>query len=442
MTLLLLTLAAIGLLLFLILVVKLHAFLAMLVTSMALGLSAGMAPAAVLKSIQNGFGEALGFIAVVLGLGAIIGAYLEHSGGGRALADWLLARFGRDRAAWAMLIASFLVGLPIFFEVGFIILVPLVWSLARESKRSLLLYGLPMAAALTILHALSPPHPAPAAAAQLLGADLGKAILYGVALALPMSIVGGIFYGGWISRRIYLPVPEMAARLESTILAPVVTLKPPPVPLVVAILLLPVLLILAATVAGPKNGPMIFLGHPFTALAVTALASMFFLGRRRGLNRAQIANLAADSLLPIGGLALIMGAGGALKQVIVDSGAGAYAGKLLASSHISPLLVAYIIAAGMRLAQGSATVSIITAAGLVAPLVKSLAGYRPEFIYLAVCCGGTSISHVNDAGFWLVNQYFGMTVPQTLKSWSAMKLIVSVFGLAMVLLAQALWGGR
>ncbi|MGI8990924.1 MAG: gluconate:H+ symporter [Bryobacteraceae bacterium] len=446
MTLLLLTLAAIGLLLFLILVVKLHAFLAMLITSMALGLSAGMAPAAVLKSIQNGFGEALGFIAVVLGLGAIVGAYLEYSGGGRALADWLLARFGRDRAAWAMLIASFLVGLPIFFEVGFIILVPLVWNLARESKRSLLLYGLPMAAALTILHALSPPHPAPAAAAQLLGADLGKAILYGVALALPMSIVGGIFYGGWISRRIYLPVPEMPTRLDEVIPAGQTAfkpaLKPPPVPLVVVILLLPVLFILGATVAGPKNGPMIFLGHPFTALAVTALASMFFLGLRRGLNRSQIARLAADSLAPIGSLALIMGAGGALKQVIVDTGAGAYAGKLLAASRISPILVAYIIAAAMRLAQGSATVSIITAAGLVAPLVKSLAGYRPEFIYLAVCCGGTSISHVNDAGFWLVNQYFGMTVPQTLKSWSAMKLIVSVFGLAIVLLAQALWGGR
>ena len=445
MTLLLLTLAAIGLLLFLILAVKLHAFLALLLTSMALGLASGMSPAAVLKSIQNGFGEALGFIAVVLGLGAMIGAYLEHSGGGRALADWLLVRFGRDRAAWAMLIASFLVGLPIFFEVGFIILVPLVWNLARESKRSLLIYGLPMAAALTINHALIPPHPAPAAAAQLLGADLGHVILYGIALSLPMSIVGGILYGGWIGRRIYVPVPEIATRLDSLQSDSPQSdsnVKPPAVPLVILILLLPVLFILAATVAGPSNGPLGFLGHPFTALAVTALASMFFFGLRQGLDRKQIAELAAASLAPIGGLALIMGAGGALKQVIVDTGAGAYAGKMLASSNISPLLVAYILAAAMRLVQGSATVSIITAAGLIAPIVKSMAGYRPEFIYLAVCCGGTSISHVNDAGFWIVNQYFGITVPQTLKSWSAMKLIVSLFGLGMVLIAQAIWGGR
>ncbi|MDQ6699863.1 MAG: GntP family permease, partial [Acidobacteriota bacterium] len=253
MTLLLLTLAAIGLLLFLILVVKLHAFLAMLLTSMGLGLASGMPPAAVIRSIQNGFGEALGFIAIVLGLGAMIGAYLEHSGGGRALADWLLVRFGRDRAAWAMLIASFLVGLPIFFEVGFIILVPLVWNLARESKRSLLIYGLPMAAALTINHALIPPHPAPAAAAQLLGADLGHVILYGIALSLPMSIVGGILYGGWIGRRIYVPVPDIATRLDSTQSDLQgsdlqTTAKPPAVPLVILILLLPVLFILAATV--------------------------------------------------------------------------------------------------------------------------------------------------------------------------------------------------
>src|SRR5712692_1829505 len=181
--LILLTLASIALLLFLILVVKLHAFLALLMSSMALGLSAGMAPAAVLKSIQSGFGEALGFIAVVVGLGAMIGRFIEHSGGGRALADWLLAKFGRDRAAWALLAAAFLVGLPIFFEVGFIILVPLVWNLARETKRSLLFYGLPMAAALTMLHSMVPPHPAPAAAAQMLGTDLGKSILDGGAVA-------------------------------------------------------------------------------------------------------------------------------------------------------------------------------------------------------------------------------------------------------------------
>src|ERR1051326_389231 len=191
--LILLTAAAIALLLALILAVKLHAFLALLISSMALGLAAGMPPDKVLKSIQVGFGDALGFIAVVVGLGAMIGRYLESSGGGQAMADWLLERFGKDRAAWAMLVAAFLVGLPIFFEVGFIILVPLVWNLARETKRSLLFYGMALMAPLTFTHALVPPHPAPSAACQLFGADLGRVILYGAALSLPMSIVAGIF---------------------------------------------------------------------------------------------------------------------------------------------------------------------------------------------------------------------------------------------------------
>src|ERR1017187_9463781 len=193
----LLTTASIALLLFLILAAKLHAFLALLISSMALGLAAGMPPEKVLKSIQTGFGDSLGFIAVVVGLGAMIGRFLEASGGGGGPADWLAERFGRERAAWAMLVAAFLVGLPIFFEVGFIILVPLVWNLARETKRSVLFYGLPMAAALTITHSMVPPHPAPAAAAQLMGADIGSTILFGAALSLPMVLAGGIVYGGW-----------------------------------------------------------------------------------------------------------------------------------------------------------------------------------------------------------------------------------------------------
>src|SRR5580704_11956552 len=243
-----LTLAAIALLLFLILAVRLHAFLALLISSMALGLAAGMPPDKVLKSIQFGFGDALGFIAVVVGLGAMIGRFLEYSGGGRALADWLLLKFGRDRAVWAVLTAAFLVGLPIFFEVGFIILVPLVWNLARESKRSLLYYGLPMCAALTVPHSMVPPHPAPAAAAQLLGADLGRTILYGAAVSIPMAIIGGILYGGWISKRIFVPVPAMAA----TELADAKSARPvsaPPVPLVILIVM-PVMFIFAATVSG------------------------------------------------------------------------------------------------------------------------------------------------------------------------------------------------
>ncbi|MGH9719912.1 MAG: gluconate:H+ symporter [Bryobacteraceae bacterium] len=436
--LILLTLGAIGLLLFLILAVKLHAFLALMLASMALGLTAGMEPLKVLRSMQVGFGEALGFIAVVVALGAMIGRFIEYSGGGRALAEWLLGKFGRDRAAWAVFTAAFLVGLPIFFEVGFIILAPIAWSLARESKRSLLYYGLPLACALTVTHALVPPHPAPAAAAQLLGADLGKTILFGVAVSIPMAIAGGILYGNWISGKIFVPVPAMAARSETK-----ETGTPPSVGLVVVLLLLPVIFIFAATISRMAKTPgttmLGFLGHPFTALLVTALAAMFFFGLRRGLNTSQIGRMSSEALAPVGTLLAIMGGGGAFKQVIVDSGVGPYAGNLLATSAISPLVVAYLVAAAMRVAQGSATVAIITAAGIVAPLVKSIPGYTPEMIVLALCCGGTVLSHVNDAGFWLVNEYFGMTVPQTLRTWTAMKVITSFVGIAIVLGAQAVF---
>jgi gluconate transporter len=431
-----LTAAAITLLLILILVIRLHAFLALLIASMALGLAAGMPADKLLKSMQTGFGEALGFIAVVVGLGAMIGRYLEYSGGCRALADWLLLKFGKDRASWAMLVAAFLVGLPIFFEVGFIILVPLVWNLARETKRSLLLYGLPMAAALTVTHSLVPPHPAPASAAQLLGADLGRTILQGVAVSVPMVIAAGIVYAGWISRRMFIPVPDFASAAEEQPAS-----QAPPVLLVVLLLLLPVMLIFGATMVGrlnqPPPGPAVFFGHPFTALALTLLLCLAWLMFRSGVTREHAAKLAAESLAPMGALLCIIGGGGAFKQVIVDTGVGAYAGKLLITSAISPLIVVYVIAAAMRLAQGSATVAIITAAGIVAPIVKGIPGYSPEILVLALCCGGTAFSHVNDSGFWIVNQYFGMTASDTLKSWTAMKIVSSLVGIAIVLAAHA-----
>ncbi len=431
-----LTIGAIALLLGLILFAKLHAFLALLITSMALGLSAGMAPLKVLKSMQSGFGEALGFIAVVVSLGAMVGRLLEHSGGGRALAEWMLSKTGRRQAVWAVLFSSFLVGLPIFFEVGFIILVPLAYSLARESKKSLLYFGLPMAAALTVTHAMVPPHPAPAAAAQLLGADMGKAILYGAILSIPMAISGGIFYGLWISRRMFIPVPESAAVPAGA------QQNPPHNALTVLILTLPVLLIFASSIADFLQSPvrplLNFLGHPFTALILTTLAAIYFYGYRRGLSRDALLKMTTEALMPVGTLLAIMGGGGAFKQIIVDSGVGPYIGRLLASSSVSPLILAYLVSAGMRVAQGSATVAIITAGGIVAPLVKDIPGYSPEMILLALCCGGTVLSHVNDAGFWLVNQCFGMTVPQTLRSWTAMKVVTSFVGIAIVLALQAL----
>ena len=424
-----LTIAAIGLLLALILAARLHAFLAMLITGIGLGLAAGMAPLAVIKSVQTGFGEALGFIAVVLGLGAMIGAMIEISGGGRQLADAMIERFGPQRAPWAMLLASFLVGLPIFFEVGFIIMVPLIWNLARESKKSLLLFGMAMVAPLTITHSLVPPHPAPAAAAQLLGVDLGRAIAWGAALSLPLSVLGGIVFGGWIARRVFVPVPELIAK------PPAETGQPPRAGVVLLLLVLPVLLIVIAPL-GHGRGVLALAGHPFTALTITLLACMAVLGFGRGLTREQVTKALTSALAPTGSLLLIMGAGGALKQVIVDIGAGAEAGRLLAAAHFPLVVVAFLLAIALRAAQGSATVAIITAAGLVAPMLKATPGLHTIPVFLAVCLGGGSISHVNDAGFWMVNQYFGMTVPQTLRTWTVMKMVYTVFGFGLVLALQ------
>lgn len=439
--LLVLTLGAVVLLLLLILVLKLHAFFSLLLVSMVLGLGSGMAPLRVLKSMQTGFGDALGFIAVVVALGAVIGRMLEHSGGGRALADWLLAKTGPKHAVWAVFFAAFLIGLPIFFEVGFIILIPLVYSLTRESGRSLLYFGLPVAAALTVTHAMVPPHPAPAAAAQLLGADMGKAILYGAALSVPMALIGGMGYGLWIARRMHVPVPESAPLAA----APPRESKDAPHPFLVAlVLLLPVMLIFAASFAEMTRTAGLaafqFLGHPFTALMIAALAAMVWFGLRRGLNRDGVLKLAEEALKPLGSLLAIIGGGGAFKQIIVDSGAGAYGGRLLAESAVSPLIVAYLVALGLRVAQGSATVAIITAGGIVAPLFKELPGHSPEILLLALCAGGTALSHVNDAGFWLVNQCFGLSVADTLRTWTLMKVITSAVGIACVLLVHRLLG--
>jgi len=437
--LLVLTFGAVVLLLLLILVFRLHAFFSLLLVSMALGLGAGMGAARTLKSIQAGFGDALGFISVVVALGAVIGRLLERSGGGRALAGWLLEKTGERYAVWAVFFAAFLVGLPIFFEVGFIILVPFVYSLARQSGRSVLYFGLPVAAALTVTHAMVPPHPAPAAAAQLLGADMGKAILYGVALSIPMALVGGMGYGLWIARRMHVPVPEAAVQEAESRAAD------PPHPLPAAlVLVLPVLLIFAASLAGHFRAPLAgfwqFVGHPFTALMLAALVSIVFLGLRRGLDAVGAQRLTEEAIKPLGSLLAIIGGGGAFKQIIVDSGAGAYAGRLLAESAVSPLLVAWLAAFALRVAQGSATVAIITAGGILAPLVRGLPGYPPEILLLALCAGGTALSHVNDAGFWLVNQCLGLNVADTLRTWTVMKVITSAVGLACVFALHWLLG--
>ena len=368
-----LTLAAVGLLLTLILLVRLHAALALVITSMALGLAAGMNPPAVLASIQKGFGEALGFIAIVLGLGAMIGAYIESSGRRPVLADWLLAKFGRERAVWAVLLAAFLVGLPLFFEVAFIVLIPVIWSLTKESKKSLLFFGMPMAMAMTVAAC----HGAAASRCRRCGTTAGcgfrQAILYGI----------GALHSHDSRRRHVLRQVDRAPALHAA-----------------AGLCGPAGNRSGRQAAGGRPGDsaadpagaadcgaipgsaepgMQFFGHPFTALTVTALASMVFLGAMRGLGRGKITKLATDSLAPIGSLLFIMGAGGGLKQIIVDTGAGDAMGKLLASSHVSLLLVAFLMSGLMRLAQGRQRSPSWLLRESLRPWPKLPGGYRPRW---------------------------------------------------------------
>jgi gluconate:H+ symporter, GntP family len=304
----------------------------------------------------------------------------------------------------------------------------------------LLVFGLPIAAALTMTHAIVPPHPAPSVAAQLMGADVGRTILFGALLSIPLVIVSGIYYGGWISKRISPAIPALAGGKE---VAAESTGKPPSLALTISLLILPVVLILAATLADLAHSPGLtffkFLGHPFTALLITALAAMWFFGKLCGLTGERISKLATEAMGPLATLLLIIGGGGALKQVIVDSGIGPYLGKLLADSHLSPLLVCFVTATVLRATLGSATVAIVTAAGLLAPLLKQLPGYSPEMLVLSVCCGGTMVSHVNDAGFWLVKEYMGMTVAETLRSWTVMKIIMGVLGIIILLICQAIF---
>jgi len=297
-----------------------------------------------------------------------------------------------------------------------------------------------MAMALSAAHNLVPPHPGPVAAAQLLGADLGRITLYGTILSAIMAVLGGRVFGGWIAKRMYVPVPEIALANSMG----VKSANPPSVPVIIFILVVPVFLIFAGTAFGMAKLPgaeaIAFIGHPFTALMVAAGAAIYFFGVRRGMNREQILKLTTDALIPTGTLLAIIGSGGALKQVIVESGVGPYAGKMMASAGLSPIIVAFFISAALRFATGSATVAIITAAGIMAPILKSLSGCSPEMIVLAICDGGVMFSHVNDAGFWMVNNYYGMTVSQTLRTWTVMRMVTAMAGLALILACQAVFG--
>lgn len=437
-TLIIIAVASIFVLLFLVMRTKLHAFVALLLVSLLLGIAAGMPLGDVIQSIQNGMGGTLGFVAVVVGLGAMFGKMLEVSGGAERLAATLIAKFGEDKAPWALGVTGFIVAIPVFFDVGFIILVPIVYSLAKKTGKSLLHYGIPLLAGLAVTHSFIPPTPGPIAVAELVGAELGWVILFGVLAGIPSMILAGPVFGRYIGKRIYLTIPDYMDIKEQEY-----DKELPSFGMIISLILIPLVLILFNTLSAVvlDEGNQIreiltFLGHPFVALTIATILTFFFLGTRRGYSRQEVQDIATKALEPAGIIILVTGAGGVFKQVLIDSGVGDVLGQMMGDSALPPIVLAFLIASAVRVAQGSATVSMVTAAGLIAPLLEITGTTGPALglIVISIAAGATVLSHVNDSGFWLVNRYFGMSVKDTLKSWTMMETIIGLTGFVVVLI--------
>lgn len=446
-------LAGIALLLYLILGAKLHAFVALLIGSLVVGVGAGMPLGGVLESMTAGLGSTLASIAALVGLGAMFGRMLEVSGGAETLAESLTARLGARNAQWAMLIVGILVATPVFFDVAFILLVSVLYGLTKKTGKPLVFYALPLLAGLAVAHAFIPPTPGPLAVAGLLGADLGLVMVAGFSIGVPAAVLAGPVYARFIAPHVPAGVPanSMTATLAT---APQREALPPngarpSVALIVGLIAVPLLLIVGNTVAtavlaedDPVRRIAAGVGHPLVALTVTTLLSFRLLGTRAGYSRAQVQELAARALEPTGMILLVTGAGGMLKQVLIDSGVGATLADGLAGARMPPVLMAFAIAAGMRLMQGSATVAMLTAAGLIAALLDDVEYSQPmlALLTIAIAAGATIASHVNDSGFWLVNRYLGLSVADTLKTWTATTTIVALVSLVLALAAAALIG--
>lgn len=434
--------AGIALILLLIIKARLHAFVALLLGSLVIGIAAGMPIASVLDSVTSGVGSTLSSIAVVVGLGAMFGRMLEVSGGAESLATSLLAKSGERNAQWPLLAVGFIVAIPVFFDVAFIVLISIVYGLTEKTGRPIVYYAVPLMAGLVVTHSFIPPTPGPIAVAGLLGADLGFVMLFGAVIGIPAAIIAGPLYGSFIAPRVpagmpeYMEVPE---RRAGTAL--------PPVGLILTLIGIPLVLIVGNTVAGmvleEGNGfrsVLGFLGNPIVALLITTVLCFSLLGTRAGYSREEVQEIAMRALEPAGIVILVTGAGGVLKQVLIDSGVGDVLAGWLVATRLPGLLLAFLIAAAVRLMQGSATVAMLTAAGLVAGLFGDLNFSEPMLALhvIAIAAGATIASHVNDSGFWLVNRYLGLTVPETFKTWTALTTIAALVSIVLVMVLAAI----
>jgi GntP family gluconate:H+ symporter len=444
MTPLLLAAAAILVLVVLVVRVRMHPFPALMIVSLGLGLGAGLDGAAVVTAFQQGVGSTLGFIAVVIGLGTFVGALLAESGGAAAVGRAAVAAVGERSLPWAVAAVGFVIGLPIFFSVGLVLLFPIVVGLGATSGRPILTLLLPLVAGLSASHGLVAPHPGPLVAITRLEADTGLSILYGIAAGVPAFIVAGPLFVR------LLPASILSRSTPLAVPAPPADAAPAPgVAVTLATVLLPIALMLGATAVttmstGARDGAtgtvldgMVFLGQPAVALLVGTLTATEVFGRRRGLTGAQLLGVAERSLFPIASVLLIVGAGGGFGRVLDQAGIGNAITSAVSSLALSPLLFGWLVAALLRIAVGSATVAITTAAAIVAPLLLTAPGTNRELLVVALGAGSLIASHVNDGGFWLVKEYLGLDVPTTLKTWTVMETIISVVALAVVMMMDA-----
>jgi gluconate:H+ symporter, GntP family len=422
---------------------KLNAFIALMLASLFVGLCSALPPMKVAKAFQDGVGNTLGFIAVVVGLGTMLGKMLSESGGAEVIANTFVRTLGTRWLPWTLAAVGFVVGLPVFFGVGLVLLMPILAALVRDTKRPLLALGIPLVAGLSVSHGLIPPHPGPMLAIAQLGANVGKTILYGVLVGIPTAIIAGPIFGRFISQG----VPVDLGGLGAALIQKLPRQRCPSFATALLTILLPVVLMLAATVAdimlAPENTVRVwldFIGSPAVAMLVATLTSLYTFGFACGFTRAEILKFTDECVGPAAGIILIVGAGGGFSKVLVESGAGAVLADAAKALPVSVLLLGWLIAAAIRVAVGSATVAIALAASLVAPVAMESPQTNRELLIIALGAGSTILSHLNDGGFWLVKEYFGMTVPQTLKSWTVMETIISIVALLLVLALDAALG--
>jgi len=413
---------------------KLNAFISFIIVCVFVGVFQGMELDRIVEAIQIGMGNTLGFLVMILGLGAMLGKLVSDSGAAQRITSKLVSSFGIKYIQWAVVFAGFIVGIPMFYSVGFVILIPLVFTIAASTRLPLIYVGLPMLASLSVTHGFLPPHPAPTAIAGMFNADIGKTLLYGIIIAIPTIIVAGPLFTRTIKNIKATPLKEFYN--------PIV-LKEEEMPAMGISLfttLLPIILILCSTlftlfVAGEflLKEVIVFIGNPVIAMLISVLVAIYALGISRGKKMSELMSSVSSSVSSITMILLIIAGAGALKQILVASGVSDYIGALLNGSSISPLILAWFIATVIRVCVGSATVAGLTAAGIALPLIQNTE-VSPELMVLAIGSGSLMLSHVNDGGFWMFKEYFNLTVKETLSTWTVMETTVGIMGLIGVLI--------